>query len=117
MELDSRPGQRLAAAVRAGRPRRELAGKVGERILDAAGAVFLERGFSGASVDEIAELACAGKPTIYARFSGKEALFAAVVERLVRRNTSLDAIPCPGASIEDRTRSSGHRYFDKGARP
>lgn len=102
MGLDSGSGQRLAAAVRAGRPPRELAGRVEERILDAAGAVFLERGFSGASVDEIAEVACAGKPTIYSRFPGKEALFAAVVERLVRRNTSLDAIPCAGASLGDR---------------
>ncbi len=74
--------------VRCGRPPRELAGKVEERILDAAGKVFLERGFSGASVDEIAEVACAGKPTIYARFPSKEALFTAVIERLVRRNTN-----------------------------
>ena len=59
------PGER--GAIRCGRPPRELAGKVEERILDAAGKVFLERGFSGASVDEIAEVACAGKPTIYAR--------------------------------------------------
>ncbi len=71
-------------AIRCGRPPRELAGKVEERILDAAGKVFLERGFSGASVDEIAEVACAGKPTIYARFPSKEALFTAVAERLAR---------------------------------
>jgi AcrR family transcriptional regulator len=89
-------------AIRCGRPSRELAGKVEERILDAAGKVFLERGFSGASVDEIAEAACAGKPTIYARFPSKEALFSAVIERLVRRDTSLEGVSCAGASIEDR---------------
>ncbi len=71
------------AAVRSGRPRRELAGEVDERILDAARRVFLERGLSGASLDEIATLARAGKPTIYARFASKEALFAAVVMRNV----------------------------------
>ena len=54
--------------MRYGRPPRELAGQVEERILDAAGHVFLEHGFQGASVDEIAEVASAGKPTIYARF-------------------------------------------------
>jgi AcrR family transcriptional regulator len=70
-------------AVRSGRPRRELAGEVDERILDAARRVFLERGLSGASIDEIANLARAGKPTIYARFPSKEALFAAVVMRNV----------------------------------
>ena len=95
------------ASVRAGRPPRGLEGKVEERILDAAGRVFLERGFSGASVDEIAEVACAGKPTIYARFPGKQALFAAVVERLVRRNTNLDAISCSGGSVEDRLQRLG----------
>jgi AcrR family transcriptional regulator len=95
------------ALVRCGRPPRGLEGKVEERILDAAGQVFLERGFSGASVDEIAEVACAGKPTIYARFPSKQALFAAVVERLVRRNTSLEAIPCAGGSIEEKLQRLG----------
>ena len=92
----------MRGAVRYGRPPRGLAGQVEERILDAAGRVFLERGFRGASVDEIAEAASAGKPTIYARFPSKQALFAAVIERLVRRNTSLDAFSCAGNSIEQR---------------
>src|ERR1700756_4105171 len=61
--------------VRAGRPPKELAGEVDARILDAARKVFLQRGFEGASIDEIAEAARAGKPTIYARFGDKRALF------------------------------------------
>jgi AcrR family transcriptional regulator len=92
----------VRGAVRCGRPPRELAGQVEERILDAAGRVFLEHGFQGASVDEIAEAASAGKPTIYARFPNKQALFAAVIERLVRRNTSLDVLSCGDGSIEER---------------
>src|SRR6185295_14337336 len=64
------------AASRTGRPPREFAGEVESRILNAARRVFLERGLAGASIDEIAELACAGKPTIYARFPGKEAPLA-----------------------------------------
>src|ERR1700728_2150317 len=82
-------GERGRGAVRSGRPPRELAGQVEERILDAAARVFLERGFQGASVDEIAEAASAGKPTIYARFPNKQALFTAVVVRLVGENKSL----------------------------
>jgi AcrR family transcriptional regulator len=74
---------RKAPTVRSGRPRRELAGEVDERILNAARRVFLEHGLSGASIDEIASLARAGKPTIYARFPSKEALFTAVVMRNV----------------------------------
>src|ERR1700728_3237143 len=69
------------AAVRFGRPPKELAGEVDERILDAARQVFLERGFEGASIDEIAEVARSGKPTIYARFRDKRALFTGVVTR------------------------------------
>src|ERR1700679_498305 len=89
-------------AVRYGRPPREHAGRVEERILDAAGRVFLEHGFQGASVDEIADAASAGKPTIYARFPNKQALFTAVVERLVRRNTTFESLSCAGGSIEER---------------
>jgi len=68
-------------AIRAGRPPRALAGAVDERILDAARQVFLDQGLGGASIDEIARLAHAGKPTIYARFPTKEALFTAVAMR------------------------------------
>jgi AcrR family transcriptional regulator len=94
--------------VRSGRPPRELAGEVEERILDAAAKVFLERGFEGASVDEIADVARAGKPTIYARFPGKEALFTAVVERIVREITSsFERIAPTGATIEERLASIG----------
>jgi len=90
-------------AARAGRPPRELAGEVDARILDAARRVFLERGLAGASIDEIASLASAGKPTIYARFPGKEALFAAVVIRNVEHNLARFASDPPkGETIDDR---------------
>jgi AcrR family transcriptional regulator len=90
------------AAVRFGRPPRALAGEVEERILDAAKNVFLERGFEGASIDEIADVARAGKPTIYARFPGKEALFAAVMARKVSEKTgSYEGISPTGATLEE----------------
>jgi AcrR family transcriptional regulator len=92
--------------VRSGRPPRALAGEVEERILDAAAKVFLERGFEGASVEEIADVARAGKPTIYARYPGKEALFAAVMARKVRETTSsFESIAPTGATIEERLAS------------
>jgi AcrR family transcriptional regulator len=93
---------------RTGRPPLELAGEVDTRILDAARRVFLERGLAGASIDEIAELACAGKPTIYARFPGKEALFTAVVMRNVATNIArFENYEPTGASIEERLASFG----------
>jgi AcrR family transcriptional regulator len=93
---------------RTGRPPRKLAGEVDARILDAARRVFLERGLAGATIDEIAELACAGKPTIYARFPGKEALFTAVVMRNVATNIARFENYVPtGASIQERLASLG----------
>jgi AcrR family transcriptional regulator len=96
------------AAVRIGRPPKELAGKVEERILDAAHKVFLERGFEGASIDEIAALARSGKPTIYARFRDKRALFTAVMTRdiLARIEQFKVDMPTEG-SIEERLTGAG----------
>ncbi len=95
-------------AVRIGRPPRELAGEVDARILDAARRVFLERGLAGASMDEIARLASAGKPTIYARFASKEALFTAVVMRNVAAAGARFEGHIPaGATIDERLTGLG----------
>jgi AcrR family transcriptional regulator len=99
---------KAGSAVRIGRPPRELAGEVDTRILDAARRAFLERGLAGASVDEIAGLARAGKPTIYARFPSKEELFTAVMMRNVAANVARfeDHMPT-GATIDERLVSVG----------
>jgi AcrR family transcriptional regulator len=95
-------------AVRFGRPPKALAGKVEERILDAARKIFVERGFEGASIDEIAETARSGKPTIYARFPNKRALFTAVVTRdIVSRIEQFKGEVPTGATIEERLASLG----------
>jgi AcrR family transcriptional regulator len=95
-------------AVRTGRPPRALAGEVEARILDAARRLFLERGLAGTSMDEIADLARAGKPTIYARFPSKEALFAAVVLHNVAANVARFETHVPtGATIEERLANVG----------
>jgi AcrR family transcriptional regulator len=95
-------------AGRVGRPPRQAAGEVDERILDAARRVFLERGLAGASIDEIANVARAGKPTIYARFAGKEALFAAVVLRNVAATAARFEGHVPaGSTLDERLASLG----------
>jgi AcrR family transcriptional regulator len=95
------------AAVRFGRPPKELAGEVDARILDAARQVFLERGFEGASIDEIADVARSGKPTIYARFRDKRALFTAVMTQdVLSRLTEFKAELPTGATIEERLTSA-----------
>lgn len=52
-----------------------------ESILDAAHRLFLNSGFQASSMDAIAEEAKVSKLTIYNHFGGKDALFAAVIER------------------------------------
>ena len=95
------------AAVPVGRPPKELAGEVDARILDAARKLFLERGFEGASIDEIAEVARSGKPTIYARFRDKRALFTEVVTRdILSRITEFKTEMPTGATIEERFTSA-----------
>jgi AcrR family transcriptional regulator len=99
---------------RTGRPPRELAGEVDARILDAARRVFLERGLAGASMDEIANLARAGKPTIYARFPNKEALYAAVVMRNVAAVAGRVEHHVPaGTTIEERLTDVGATFLDR----
>lgn len=50
-----------------------------EAILDGARRVFLAHGYSGTSMEAIAEAAPVAKPTLYSYFGNKHDLFAAVV--------------------------------------
>jgi AcrR family transcriptional regulator len=96
------------APRRSGRPPNELAGEVEERILEAARKVFLDRGFEAATIEEIATLARSGKPTIYARFRDKKALFsAAVTEYVFAKLSRLVNFSPTGKSLEERLASIG----------
>lgn len=55
------------------------------RILEVAGNMFLEQGFSSVSMDAIAEAAPVSKPTLYSHFKDKEALFVAVIQPRCQR--------------------------------
>jgi len=50
-----------------------------QAILDAAKRAFIAHGYSGASIEAIAEAAPVSKPTLYNHFKGKQELFAAVI--------------------------------------
>jgi TetR/AcrR family transcriptional regulator, mexJK operon transcriptional repressor len=54
-------------------------------ILDGAKSVFLEHGFGGASMDEVALAASVSKMTVYRYFASKEELFAGVITDLCDR--------------------------------
>jgi TetR/AcrR family transcriptional repressor of mexJK operon len=48
-------------------------------ILEAATTVFLERGYQGTSMDEIAALAAVSKQTVYKHFADKDRLFHEII--------------------------------------
>jgi TetR/AcrR family transcriptional regulator, mexJK operon transcriptional repressor len=48
-------------------------------ILEAATRVFLEKGYDGTSMDDVATLAAVSKPTVYKHFADKEQLFAEII--------------------------------------
>jgi AcrR family transcriptional regulator len=93
---------------RKGRPRAEDRGLADERVLDAATALFMERGFGRTTLDQVSERSQTGKSTLYRRYANKEALFAAVVTRSIDAMfDDLKAAPSDG-SVQDRLRHIGH---------
>ncbi|HVQ92626.1 MAG TPA: TetR/AcrR family transcriptional regulator [Mycobacteriales bacterium] len=52
-----------------------------QQLLDIGRALFAERGFDAASIEEIASRAGVSKPIVYEHFGGKEGLYAVVVDR------------------------------------
>lgn len=56
-----------------------------ERVLDAAEDLFAEKGYSAASLGEVADRVGIRSPSLYNHFKNKEALYQAVLERLLER--------------------------------
>jgi AcrR family transcriptional regulator len=78
---------------------------VEDRILGAAGRVFLDRGFEGATIDQIADHAQASKPSIYARFANKEAIFCAVIAQKIQESLHWETVEATGATAEQRLKA------------
>lgn len=84
------------APRRGGRPSAAEAEHLHKAILAAAEHIFLAEGFSGASMEAIAERAATSKQTVYARFGSKERLFIAVSDALLRARFVIPLEPRPG---------------------
>ena len=69
------------------------------QLLDAAAEVFGEKGFAGASLDEIAERAGRTKGAVYSNFASKDDLFIAVLDQWLA--ASHQALEARLASISD----------------
>lgn len=72
---NARPGR---AARMTGRERRE-------QLIGIGRSLFADKGFEGATVEEIAARAEVSKPVVYEHFGGKEGLYAVVVDREIER--------------------------------
>jgi AcrR family transcriptional regulator len=85
-----------------------------DELLDAARAVFAERGYTQATMDLIADRADSTKPTLYAHFGDKAALFRATVTReaAALRNWVFTAYEtAESRPLEDRVRLSVMAMF------
>jgi len=84
-----------------------------DEIIDITAAVFAEKGYEGARMDEIANEAGVNKATLYYRIGDKDALFSAVLKRIfsakvVRLEQMLDTVE----DVEDRVRGFAETLVD-----
>ena len=84
------------------------------QLLESAQAVFVDRGYHAAAMDDIAEHAGVSKPVLYQHFPGKLELYLALLdahcdtlERLVR-----EALSRPTEDNEERVAATTSAYFD-----
>jgi TetR/AcrR family transcriptional repressor of mexJK operon len=101
-----------------GRPTRQEAERRHHNLLAAATRLFLEKGWDGASVDEIARDSAVAKRFIYARYPGKAALFVGALERLIEEQMGkLHTLEPPPEDVEAGLRALGRRLLDLALRP
>ncbi|AOP48031.1 TetR/AcrR family transcriptional regulator [Streptomyces lydicus] len=76
-----------------------------QAIMEAATAVFMEKGYAGTSMDDIAKLAAVSKQTVYKHFADKEKLFAEIVlattDRVEDMIDLVADIPADADSLEE----------------
>ncbi|WP_425537759.1 TetR/AcrR family transcriptional regulator [Pseudaminobacter soli (ex Li et al. 2025)] len=99
-----------------GRPTREQAAAMDDRVLDGARAAFCRKGVANTSVDEIALQLGVSKHTIYRRYPNKGALLEAVVERDISqfKDALLSASGGEMAPLE-AVKMTARRYFEIGS--
>jgi TetR/AcrR family transcriptional repressor of mexJK operon len=101
-----------------GRPTRQEAERRHHNLLAAAARLFLEKGWDGASVDEIARDSGVAKRFIYARYPDKAALFAGAFERFIEEQIgTLHMFEPPPGDVEAGLCALGRRLLDLALRP
>ena len=87
------------------------------QILDGASKVFMDLGFDGASMGEIARAAGVSKGTLYVYFSDKNRLFEAIVEREMLAQQKFSFNFDPVRDVPTTLREFGLAYIELLCRP
>jgi AcrR family transcriptional regulator len=87
------------------------------QILDGARKLFLDLGFDGASMGEIARAAGVSKGTLYVYFADKNRLFEAIVEEEVLDQQKVAFNFDPGRDVATTLREFGQAYIELLCRP
>ena len=87
------------------------------QILDGARRVFMDLGFDGASMNEIARAAGVSKGTLYVYFADKNRLFEAIVERESLDHGKKAFNFDPALDAETSLRAFGRAYLEIVCRP
>jgi AcrR family transcriptional regulator len=107
--------------VAADRTRLELVGDDDSakrrQILDGASKVFMDLGFDGASMGEIARAAGVSKGTLYVYFADKNRLFEAIVEQEVLEQGQITFNFAPARDVATTLREFGEAYLAIICRP
>jgi AcrR family transcriptional regulator len=83
-----------------------------EQLLEAAGRVFAQRGFHGASVDEVADEAGYTTGALYSNFAGKEDLFLSVLERFAAQQLEeVAGAAAEGTTVDARARRGAQSWM------
>lgn len=85
-------------------------GRKAEQIFAAAQAIFLEQGYSAASMDAVAARAGVSKATIYVHFANKRALFEAIIHRRAESVFGQLELPDTEGDVRQILRDLAHRY-------
>lgn len=87
------------------------------QILDGARKVFMDLGFDGASMNEIARSAGVSKGTLYVYFTDKNRLFEAIVQEEALAHGQVLFNFDPGRDVETTLREFGKAYLELVCRP
>ena len=87
------------------------------QILDGARKVFMDLGFDGASMNEIARAAGVSKGTLYVYFTDKSRLFEAIVEDEALEKAKIAYNLDPRRDVETTLREFGRTYIGSICRP